>query len=112
MAGCLQTMKGGSGGSEGARQASDCEGYGLGSGLNITEYQFNYFSLSPGEGGEYYGVPGGGGGILVDQRGPEPSEGRGGGYGAGGSGFAANSAGSTGVVLIEVVPRTTNTTLS
>ena len=101
---------GGGQGSKGGSNGSDGEGEngGSGSGRDISEIALNHFVLSSGDGGENYGdIGGGGGGILVDNCGPDFDDyfsHRGKGYGGGGSGFGASYYGLPGMVLIEVKP--------
>ena len=63
-----------------------------------------HFVLSPGDGGEPYvgGFGGGGGGILVDNFGPDLDDSDGKGYGGGGGGPDGGGYGLPGMVLIEV----------
>ena len=75
----------------------------------MASFQFEYFDLSPGLGGEYYQDPscwflcvasgGGGGGVLVNGEGPHASVNNGQGYGGGGCNGPAHS----GAVIIEIV---------
>ena len=81
---------------------------GRGTGEDITSYTMSEFTVSPGQGGEYNAVHGGGGGgVLVGGWGPARSQPQGEGYGGGGGlgleGFQTTTAGLAGVVLVEVV---------
>ena len=105
--------KGGSNGGKGGGSKG-----GAGNGVNISEYSFNNFTLSPGEGGQFHNVyrltstGGGGGGLMVNSTGPYAKttvyynrksysvQRKGSGYGGGGSGQVS---GLPGVILIEVV---------
>jgi hypothetical protein len=94
------SSSGGSNGSDGYG-----ENGGKGSGTNISEIPLDNFVLSPGDGGVnnvYNG--GGGGGILVDNIGPDSFEYQGKGFGGGGGGgdFGDFAYGLPGTVLIEV----------
>ena len=90
--------KGGSNGMDGEGKNG-----GHGSGTNISEFFLDNFVLSPGDGGEPNGnFGGGGGGILVDNFGPDSSGYQGKGYGGGG-GYGGY--GLPGMVLIEVKPK-------
>ena len=93
---------GGSNGSDGEGREGEEYG-GRGSGTNITEVSMDHFVLSPGDWGEPNGsYGGGGGGILVDNFGPNTNDYDGKGYGAGGG---KNTLGHPGLVLIEVKPK-------
>ena len=98
---------GGGQGSKGGSNGSDGEGStgGSGTGTDISEISLNHFVLSPGDGGEVYGsnYGGGGGGILVDNFGPDSSYYQGKGYGGGAGGYYYTY-GHPGMVLIEVKP--------
>jgi len=82
---------------------------GKGTGENVSSFNFDNFQLSAGAAGEssgFYGITGGGGGgILVDGKGPETSAmldiTAGEGYGGGGTSLQW---GKPGIVLLEVVP--------
>ena len=90
--------KGGSNGMDGEGKNG-----GHGSGTDISEIFLDNFVLSPGDGGEPNdNFGGGGGGILVDNFGPDSSEYQGKGYGGGG-GYGGY--GLPGMVLIEVKPK-------
>merc|ERR1711962_194662 len=72
---------------------------GSGSGVDISQFRFETFSLTPGTGGDcndYYG--GGGGGVLINQQGPPAHSDQGKGYGGGGGDYGD---GLTGVVIME-----------
>ena len=95
-----QGNKGGSNGMNG-----EGENGGSGSGTNISEISLEHFVLSPGDGGEPYDgdFGGGGGGILVDNFGPDSDDTYGKGYGGGGGvGGSGNGYGLPGMVLIEI----------
>ena len=95
------------GGSDGGNGGG--EGGGAGSGQDITTYDLSSWTLSPGAGGELYtgncydGCGGGGGGVLVDQAGPDTNEYTGQGYGGGGNGRNMDECkyGLQGVILLE-----------
>ena len=90
--------KGGSNGMDGEGKNG-----GHGSGIDISKIFLDNFVLSPGDGGEPNGnFGGGGGGILVDNFGPDSSDYLGKGYGGGG-GYGRY--GLSGVVLLEVKPK-------
>ena len=94
------SSSGGSNGSDGYG-----ENGGKGSGTNISEIPLDNFVLSPGDGGVYNVYNGGGGGgILVDNIGPDSFEYQGKGFGGGGGGgdFGDFAYGLPGTVLIEV----------
>ena len=96
---------GGSKGRKGGSNGMDGEGKngGHGSGTDISEIFLDNFVLSPGNGGEPNGnFGGGGGGILVNNFGPDSSVYQGKGYGGGG-GYGGY--GLSGMVLIEVKPK-------
>ena len=94
---CIE-CKGGSNGLDGEGKNG-----GHGSGMDISEFFLDKFMLSPGDGGEPNGnFGGGGGGILVDNFGPDSSVYQGQGYGGGG-GYGRY--GLSGVVLLEVKPK-------
>ena len=100
----------GGGGSDGSKGEGSYGG--IGSGFNISTISLEYHILSPGYGGchEIYG--GGGGGVLVDNVGPNPDafreNGQGEGYGGGGSGYYG--IGLQGTVLIEAKLKTKDIT--
>ena len=109
------SFNGGSNGSDGEGSSSDGT-YGHGSGNDLSKYRLDNWKLSPGEGGqgwvdptsdpaEPYWCGGGGGGVLINGRGPErESKSIGQGYGGGG---ATNNGswihGLPGVILMEIV---------
>jgi len=102
---------GGANGCDGGSDGSDgqCFNGGKGTGENVSSFNFDNFQLSAGAAGEssgFYGITGGGGGgILVDGKGPETSAmldiTAGEGYGGGGTSLQW---GKPGIVLLEVVP--------
>ena len=75
-------------------------------GLDISSISLEYHILSPGNSGEGYGdgygdeYGGGGGGVLVNNVGPNSGKYQGEGYGGGGSEYIGH--GLQGMVLIEV----------
>jgi len=99
---------GGSDGADGEHSPFSSDG-GPGSGLDISELQFEYFTVSPGAGGVgEYNRGGGGGGLLVISRmtgmihgqhrvGQGVTDGQG--YGAG----SGNGWGEKGLILLEIV---------
>ena len=102
---------GAAGGYDGWKGHGDRD-YGQGSGKNVRDYTFDSFLLAPGEGGApdtWSG--GGGGGVLVNGRGPEGSNiHQGQGYGGGGPGVLSRqyndkSNGRQGIVLLELSDR-------
>jgi len=88
------------GGYEGGKDGSNGGGSngGSGSGLDIFQFRFEAFTLTPGDGGDgdggFYG--GGGGGVLINKQGPPPASNQGKGYGGGGG-----LPGLCGVVIME-----------
>ena len=88
---------GGTDGGDGGHSPFSSEG-GQGSGVNITDFQLEYFSLSPGAGGPGVGFYGGGGGGVLVSPAPGPKDGEGEGYGAGGGGSA-----NKGVAILEII---------
>ena len=88
---------GGTDGGDGGHSPFSSEG-GRGSGVNVTDFTLEYFTLSPGAGGPGVGFYGGGGGGVLVSPGQEVREGEGQGYGAGGGGSAKK-----GVAILEIV---------
>ena len=87
--------------------AAGGSGYGThgghGTGADVTSYPFESLSLTPGDGGAVYDnilqiYGGGGGGVLVDGRGPEATEHQGQGFGGGGG----HGPGLQGVIVLEM----------
>ena len=64
--------------------------------MDISSYTLTNFVLTPGSGGDHQ-CGGGGGGVLVNGRGPEFYTGMGEGYGGSGEGY-----GSPGAILIAI----------
>ena len=88
---------GGSGGSDGVGTDG-----GSGTHEDISEYIFNSWTLTPGDGGSaFYGDSGGGGGIMVNSGGPGGDKYKGQGYGGGGNGQISHNTGYPGLVLLE-----------
>ena len=107
-AGGYSSGAGGEGGEDGGDGGDSSDGAlgsgGAGSGLNISSIIMEIFSLSPGAGGKRDGrYGGGGGGILVDNSGPQETEYDGQGYGGGGGGYHNNP--GPGLVLLEIKPK-------
>ena len=104
---------GGGGHKIGGSNGSDGHGYsgGVGMALDITSVSLEYHVLNPGEGGQPcthgQNFGGGGGGILVDNFGPNSDYHTGKGYGGGGGGYSG-AIGLQGMVLIEVKPKFEN----
>ena len=93
----------------GGTNGNDGEGPcgGKGTGGDISDYSFAGWTLSWGLGGSYTGnsefYGGGGGGILIDGKGPTNyDEATGDGYGGGGQGVTYDDDGLEGVILLEV----------
>ena len=95
---------GGFNGGDGEHSPFSSDG-GKGSGIQINEFEFEHFELSPGAGGEgEYDRAGGGGGVLINMgdrlygvRDHGPTDGEG--YGAGsGNGWA-----NKGVAVLEII---------
>ena len=71
---------------------------GHGSREDISLYTFTTWSLTPSAVGIHYpGAEGGGGGLLVDGKGPQDKEYRGEGYGRGGNGVSEHRDGLQGI---------------
>ena len=90
------------GGSDGSKGDGTYEGGG--SGLDISTISLKYNMLSPGNGGEHGGIYGGGG-VLVDNVGPDSQNVQGKGYGGGGGAYEYQN-GLQGMVLIETKSKT------
>ena len=88
---------GGTDGGDGGHSPFSSEG-GRGSGVNISDFHLEYFTLSPGAGGPGVGFYGGGGGGVLVSPVKGPGEGEGQGYGAGGGGSATK-----GVAVLEII---------
>ena len=90
----------------GGYDGSDGGGSEGGSGTHedISDYIFTTWKLTPGDGGLPNGnlEGGGGGGVMVDEFGPEADEYDGQGYGGGGSGSQFIFKGLPGLVLLEI----------
>ena len=102
------TTGGGYNGSDG-----DCCYEGSGSGFDISTISLEHNILSPGLGGSPGNYGGGGGGVLVNNVGPNFNTNfsntyMGRGYGGGGSRSGYSGHGLQGMVFIEVNPRTKN----
>ena len=79
---------------------------------NLYHLEFTKFVLTPGQGGDNI-QGGGGGGVLVDGKGPASLPGQGQGYGGGGEGVFSDpvqpsNSGLQGVVIMEVAPKYKN----
>ena len=91
-------------GYSGGYDGSDGGGSHGGSGTHedISDYIFTTWKLTPGDGGSPAGSwGGGGGGVLVDQLGPDADDYQGQGYGGGGGGYSPTR-GLSGLVLLEI----------
>ena len=89
----------GADGGDGFCGSTVCPG-GSGSGLDISSVPISSFLLTPGRGGRQSdGLGGGGGGVMVDQAGPQSGEGAGQCYGGGEGGFDQPG---PGLVLLEM----------
>ena len=97
------TTGGGYNGSDG-----DCCYEGSGSGFDISSISLEHNILRPGFGGSPGNYGGGGGGVLVNNVGPNSNTYMGKGYGGGGSRSGYSGHGLQGMVLIEVNPITKN----
>ena len=114
------SFNGGSNGRDGEGSSSDGT-FGHGSGENLANYKLDNWKLTPGEGGKGWNDPtgdpaepyrcgGGGGGVLINGRGPErESKAVGQGYGGGGAYNGTGIRGLPGVVLIEFLDNIPNT---
>ena len=108
----VKNTYGAGGGYDGGRGYGS-QNYGGGTGENVRDYTFDSFVLTPGEGG----VPaswsgGGGGGVLVNGKGPDGSNiHQGQGFGGGGPGILSTdtasdiSNGLQGIVILELSDR-------
>ena len=110
--GCCTGYSGGRNGGDGGGDGQK----GRGTGKKLSSFPMNYFTLTPGDGGQPQPVSehnrktgGGGGGVLVDGFGPLKIIGQGEGYGGGGTyceGAGCNlkmRKGLPGLILMEIV---------
>lgn len=92
-------------GYSGGSNGSDGEGPdgGQGSHVDISEYIFTTWTLTPGDGGSAWtSDSGGGGGVMVNSEGPGTDKYKGQGYGGGGNGQISHNIGHPGLVLLEI----------
>ena len=94
----------GDGGTDGGDgQRSDQAPGGKGSGIDVSTIPLKSFTLRPGEGGYGYAEAGGGGGVFINNEGPDDGVygSRGEGYGGGGGGY--DRGGSDGAIMFDFI---------
>ena len=103
-----ESFNGGEDGGDGHGFVDQHSAYGQGTHQDISKHYMQNFKITPGNGGlqnAYEGkiCGGGGGGVLIDGKGPERLNNQGEGYGGGAGGKEGCSHGLPGAVLVEVV---------